>query len=534
MTTVHRLSVLIVLLLAAPAAAAPPSLTHLFPAGGQRGKTVAVRAAGTFAVWPVKVWASGKGVTAVAGKQKGALDVAIAADAAPGVYWLRVHDDQGGSNVRPFVVGTLPEINEKEPNDEPRLAQSVSATGLVVNGHLSKPGDVDCFSVALKKGQTLVASLLGNQTLRSPMDAVLQVLSSDGFVLEQNHDHHGLDPQVAFTVPRDGTYIVRVFAFPSEPDASIRFAGAENYVYRLTMTTGGFADAALPLAVARDKPGKVRLAGWNIPPAARSLAVAADGLVFHPLVANPVRVRVEPHASHDTTTAEPGKSPYQPPCTITGRLARDDGADEFRFTAKKGQPLLIQVEARALGFPLTPVLRVLGRDGKQLSRAEPAAINRDVELSFNPPGDGEYRVEVRDLHGSGGDRHFYRLRIVRPEPDFALSVAADRFQVVPGKPLTIPVQVTRRNGFRPAVTLSVEGLPPGVTAKVGKDTGNVITLTLNAVKAGPAGAFRIVGRSKEAPALQRLATAGLKEFDETIADLWLSAASSSGPAGKKK
>ena len=43
----------------------------------------------------------------------------------------------------------------------------------------------------------------------------MQVLSSDGFVLEQNHDYHGLDPQVVFTVPRDGTYIVRVFAFPS-------------------------------------------------------------------------------------------------------------------------------------------------------------------------------------------------------------------------------------------------------------------------------------------------------------------------------
>jgi hypothetical protein len=485
---------------------------------------VTVRAAGAFSVWPVGVWVSGTGVTAVAGKQKGELSVTIAADADPGAYWLRVHDDQGGSNVRPFVVGTLPEVNEKEPNDEPRQAQPVSASGVVVNGRLQKPGDVDCFAVAAKKGEVLVASLLGNETLRSPMDAVLQVLSSDGFVLEQNHDHHGLDPQAAFAVPRDGTYLVRVFAFPSEPNSSIRFAGGENYVYRLTITTGGFADAVLPLAVSRDNPGKVRAVGWNIPPAARLLPVRADGLVSHPLVANPLRVRIEPHATHDATTADAAKrpGPYVPPFTITGWLARDDSPDVLRFTARKGQALLLQVEAQALGFPLTPVLRVLDPAGKQLTRAEPGSLHRDVELLFNPPQDGEHCVEVADLHGSGGDRYLYRLRVVRPEPDFALSVASDRFQIAPGKPLTVPVQVMRRNGFRSPIVLSAEGLPPGVTAEAGDGSGNTLVLRITAAKAGSDGAFRIVGRAKGAPALQRLATASVKELGQTITDLWLS------------
>src|SRR5204862_6902571 len=123
------------------------------------------------------------------------------------------------------------------------------------------------------KGQTLVASLEANRTLRSPMDSVLQVVSPDGIVVEQNNDYHGLDPQAAYAVPKDGLYVVRVFAFPKEPDGTIGFAGGEAYVYRLTVTTGGFADHALPLAVPRSKPGKVRLVGWNIPDAARLLSV---------------------------------------------------------------------------------------------------------------------------------------------------------------------------------------------------------------------------------------------------------------------
>ena len=90
----------------------------------------------------------------------------------------------------------------------------------------------------MKKGQTLVASLEANRTLRSPMDAMLQIVSADGFVLDENNDFHGLDPQIAFTAKKDGTYIARVYAFPSSPDSSIRFFGSDACIYRLTLTTG--------------------------------------------------------------------------------------------------------------------------------------------------------------------------------------------------------------------------------------------------------------------------------------------------------
>src|SRR4029078_1558369 len=83
------LSFALALSLSSFAVAAPPKINHLFPAGCQRGQSVAVTAAGDFSAWPVEVWVDRPGVTATAEKDKGKLKVEVAADAAAGPDWLR-------------------------------------------------------------------------------------------------------------------------------------------------------------------------------------------------------------------------------------------------------------------------------------------------------------------------------------------------------------------------------------------------------------------------------------------------------------
>src|SRR5262249_22269864 len=153
------------------------------------------------------------------------LTVHIAADAVPGTYWIRLHDEHGASALRPFLVGLLPEVQEVEPNDDSKNPQVIATPNVIVNGRLAKDGDVDVYAVEWKKGQTLVASVEAQRTLRSPMDGVLQILTPDGIVQAQDDDYHGFDPQIAFTAPKDGRYLVRLFAFPSDPTAAIKFAG---------------------------------------------------------------------------------------------------------------------------------------------------------------------------------------------------------------------------------------------------------------------------------------------------------------------
>lgn len=518
------------------APSAPPAVTYLHPAGGQRGTTVAVTAAGTFERWPVRVWTSDQGITATADKAKGKLSVRIAADAVPGVHWVRLHDDQGASPLRPFIVGTLPEVAEQEPNDEPGKPQTV-ALPAVVNGQLVKSGDVDGFAVALQKGQTLVAALDAHDSLRSPMDGVLQILSPDGFVLEQNNDWHRLDPRVVFVVPADGTYQVRLFAFPATPDASVRLSGGPAFVYRLTLTTDGFADFPVPLAVERKAGATVAVQGWNIPAEARRLSVAPAGnvaTVFHPRLANSVEVRLEGHPCYGPDA----RGPWAPPFSVTGQLQKPGEARSVTLAGKKAQPLSMRVESQTLGLPVNPVIRVLDGTGTQVARAEPPGINRDTELAFTPPADGNYSLEVRDLYGGGGPRHYFRARVTPPEPDFALTVAADRFAVQPGTPLDIPVTMARQGGFAKDIELGAEGLPAGVSAQVVPPTGKAdpkkAVLRLTATKAGPSGSFRIVGRSKALPGVDRTATALLAEFDTTTTALWLAVGGEAPPPPKAK
>jgi hypothetical protein len=493
--------------------AAPPSATYLYPAGAQHGTTVEVIAGGAFEHWPIAARADDAGIAVNVGTEKGKLTVTVASGVKPGRHWIWLYDGQGASVPLPFIVGTLKEVREKEPNDEIKSAQHI-ALPATVNGRLEKPGDVDCYAVSLKKGQTMVAAFDGWSTLRSPMDAVLQILSSDGFVLDENNDFHGLDPYIAFQVPKDGAYIVRTFAFPAVPDTSIRFSGGESYVYRLTLTAGGYADYTFPLAVERNEPTKVGIVGWNIPVAASIVAIKPGEVsdhveVVHPQIANDVRFRVEPHrcAVKSADSADP--ITLEPPISVSSQLIAPRAVDHFVLKAKKSQTLILHVESREIGLPVTAVIRVTDAAGKELARAEPSGLHNDPELSFTPPADGDYPVTVTDLYADGGPRFAYLLRVTRPEPEFTLSVAADRFAVAAGQSIELPVTVQRSNGFNGQIDLQFDGLPLGVEASVlpGKDPAKIIVrLTASGFSRG-AGPFHIIGRAKSNTGRDRAATA---------------------------
>lgn len=237
-----------------------------------------------------------------------------------------------------------------------------------------------------------------------------------------------------------------------------------------------------------------------------------------PRLVNPLRVRSEPHPVHWQT---PAKS-LTPPFSFSGRVGAPKDEALVPFEGKKGRALTLQVESRSLGLAVNPVLRVLDADGKQLARAEPAKLNGDTSLPFTPPADGAFTAAVSDLYGGGGSRHAFLLRVLS-EPDYELSVAADRFTAEPGKPAAVAVKVARLRGFSGAVEVVAEGLPEGVKAEAvqpAKPDPNTVTLNLIADKP-VSSAFRLVGKVKGEPKLSRVARFTMPEFEETTADLWL-------------
>jgi hypothetical protein len=458
----------------------------------------------------VRVWCDRADVTIEPAAEKGQLTVTVPAEAPPGGCWVRLFDDEGAGAPRRFEIGLAPDVTEAEPNNEPRQPQLLPAEGSMVNGRFEQSGDVDVFAVDAAQGQTVVAALAGNGPFGSPCDGVLQVLSTDGFVLAQNDDGRGLDPLIAYTVPTAGRYLVRAFAFPAAPDTAIRLSGGAAWVYRLTVTCGPFVDYPLPLAVPAAEPGRVELVGWNIPDAARSLDVpppsgpiAGDSLSV--LLAAPggnaVGVVLEPHPA--MAEAESEADPQQSialPVTVSGRIDPAGDADTFRFAAKAGESLTFAVHSRSLGFPLDAVLAVADAEGKQLVRVDDGPNGQpDPVLTFQAPADGEYRLTVADLAGHGGIRYAYRLVGGPVRPDYALGVAADAFTLTVGTPLEVPVTIERMAGYSDPIEVAMEGLPDGVTcaavtSQPSGDTATAVKLTLTAT-APVSGPLRIVGRA---------------------------------------
>jgi hypothetical protein len=529
--------VVVITLLISRASAAPPDVTSFSPAGIQRGQTAEIAVAGSLPTWPLQVWTEFPGLTIEPAADKGKLKVIAAADAPAGIHWIRLANGEGASTPRPFIVGTLPEIEEKESNQTPAEATPINDSS-VVSGKLAKRGDVDLFAVTLQPDQTLVADLLANEVLGSPMDAVLQLCDQAGTILAQQHDTRGLDPRLVFAAPAAGTYYVRLFAFPSQPDSSINFAGGDNYHYRLTLTTGPFVDHTLPLAVTGGTGADLTLAGWNLPSTAARLEPAVDlwreSWFWQPPNAEgflPLRL-----VDHASLVVAPSASPETPqpvtvPVSLTGEFESPRDVDAVAIEAKKGQRLEIKVASESLGYEADPVVAVVDAAGKSLAENDDGRRNeRDAAVSFTAPADGTYQVQIRDLHGRGGVRMVYACTISEGSPDYTLSIAAGSYRVAPEMTVEVPVTINRTGGFKDEIEIAAVGLPAGVTAEVVKspgegDASKSVKLLLKAAADAQSGPLRIVGKSAGTPPRERTAmfesTQGTAKFLHR--DLWLSA-----------
>ena len=143
---------------------------------------------------------------------------------APGIYPL--------ANSAAFMVDTLPEAFEKEPNNSPAAAQRVKLP-IIVNGRIDQPGDWDVFRFQGRAGQAIVAEVFARR-LDSPLDSVLKLTDAKGQQLAFNDDYddpgagletHHADSRILTTLPANGTYYL------SLGDAQQK--GGPEYAYRL-------------------------------------------------------------------------------------------------------------------------------------------------------------------------------------------------------------------------------------------------------------------------------------------------------------
>jgi hypothetical protein len=114
-----------------------------------------------------------------------------------------------------------------------------------------------------------------------------------------------------------------------------------------------------------------------------------------------------------TNTSPANATPILLDTIVNGRSAANTAAF-YKFTAKKGQRILIECQASEIDSRMDAALILSNAAGKDLERSRSGGL-----LDFTVPADGEYSLTVYDYLFRGGGEYFYRLAIsTRPHIDF--------------------------------------------------------------------------------------------------------------------
>jgi hypothetical protein len=219
------------------------------------------------------------------------------------------------------------------------------------------------------------------------------------------------------------------------------------------------------------------------------------------------------------------------PGAVSGHIDPPGDVDRFGLTLKKGELIVLSVEARRLQSPLDPVLAVRDGGGRVLAESDDRGEDADPALDFTAPADGEFQVSVRDLLGTGSWRHLYLLRAEPPRPGFGAQAAADSFAVAAGASVEVSIAIERRRGYAEEIEVSAEGLPPGLTCPpvISPASGEAAKSAKLKLTAAPdarpfSGPFRILARARGQGPIERRASAPLPVAGERTERLWLTVA----------
>ncbi len=515
--TARSLFALIFLLVLA-VRAEPPSVSYIFPAGGQRGTTVNFKVGGHHLHDTARFQMLGTGVTASdtvretdtvwfegpfipqpASQQTEnyprdhAGQVKIASEAAIGARHWRVWTSQGATAAIKFLIGDLPEIIENEVDGAP-IPVEVTLP-ITINGRIFPREDIDAWTFRAKAGEIIFCEVTAKE-LGSALDARLVVTDPAGREVSVQSIRRGLDPIVHFESTREGLYQVRIH--------DVNFGGLQHYVYRLTLRRGPCVTAYFPLGGQRGKSLQLQLQGPALSTKTANLTLSAEGdaLQSHLLNlaghnAGHIKLHADILPEHlEAASNNTNTPPHTLPAIFNGRITVPGEVDAWRFTAQQNDTIHFDLLAARLGSPLDSVLTLHDQTGKELGRNDDLASGQpDSQLIFKVPAAGVYTARVADRFRSRGGPHFaYRLRAaVAIAPDFRLTFPVDAVTVVRGsqpkagaKPTptrnapraALRVNVERVGGFDGAVELEVLGLPAGVTATNTLITAKTVSVDL--------------------------------------------------------
>ena len=569
-----------------------PTLGAPNPRGATRGRTVRVTltGAGVGEAREVLIPEPGLSATIVPAAKPNpnqlVIDLAIAPGARPGLHRIGVQTPLGIPDYQTFAVSAYPEFAGAEPDDDPAKAKVVPLPA-TLTGTIKKPGDVDAFRFEVEAGRPLVVESQARALGSTLMGRISLIDESGRVVAEASGFEDRPDPILAYLPERSGSLTLRV------EDAN--FGGSGNHMYRIQAGPIAQLEAAFPLGVEPGGSVEVRAAGVHLASGSIRVEAAADAVPGSLIEAafegadgvrpseTPMLVVAEGPQAIESETGDRPEDPggtLAVPGGVSGRSDRKGDVDHFRFEAKRGDRLIVEVFGRRLGSPIDPTLEVLDSQGQPVPRAvlrpmartevafrdhdstrrgirlthweafavgdyllfgrelsRMAALPRnpdddaafwgvgverkagsrrvaflettpeqhpqgqpvdkveihppgttfppgglppvtlpyrnddggpgfegDSRLTFDPPADGTYLARVEDVRGQGGARFGYQLVVRRPRPGFTVTLGPADPNVPRGGSTIVTASVNRHDGFEGPIEVTLDDLPPGLTA----------------------------------------------------------------------
>ena len=432
-----------------------PKLSSAIPTGIVPGQAVDVALIGEALAHPTGLWTNLPGSVTLApgieqnGDMAGRVTyrVELPADAALGVYALRLATERGISNVRLLVVDDLPTVLDSSDNVSLAKAQQLYLPTAVEGAVKAENRQYYKFHAAA--GQRLSVEVLA-QRFGSPLDSLVRLLDERGQELAYSDDDEatGSDSRFVHRFTAEGEYYLEI--------GDVRFYGSADYRYRLRIGDFPLVTAPFPLGVQSGSVGRIEVTGTAVDdlPTLEARAPAnlgareAEGLrlkVAYPggqgsgvamLLAGRSQEQVEFEPNDRLETA----SPVDAVGAVNGRFAEDHDRDYFRFAAKKGARLRMVGRTRSLGITRDLLLRLFDPQGKPVAEGTPTRTD-DSQIDFLFPDDGIYTLLVEDLAGHGGPDHVYRIEFAPAVAGFSLMADADRYNVPRGGVFRIVVAV---------------------------------------------------------------------------------------------
>lgn len=408
----------------------------------------------------------------------------VDAAAPPGVRDVKIATPQGISTVGQLAIVQDPVVYETAKNNTRDEATELPIPATAC-GVIEANEDVDYFKLNVEANTELnfhvrCARLQDRiHDMQRHADPMITIRNAMGGTVAASDNHFFGDPFLSVKFDRSGDYFLEI--------RDVRYHGNKYWEYSVEVTNRPFVSNVYPMGLPIGQETSVELVGTSLPETTQSkVTLAADtipGPVWKQLslddssVTNAVAtfattLPVTQESDVDNTTPE-GSQQVTFPAGINGRISEDSDVDCFRFAAKKGEKYTFEVRARRYQSSLDPYLRIINLDGKRISENDDL---RDFKRSFadsriedwTVPADGEYAIEVRDMHLRGGDSYVYFIEATKAEPHFRLYVDTDKTLLAPGSNGVVYVAVERKNGFTGDVQLHIEGLPEGVEAVCGR------------------------------------------------------------------